>query len=178
MYTDKTVQHIDKHEHRLYTTGGALFLLLYHLHKPLLCQFISYKLCHSLCTHLCKVRHICWAHMILICYIVPNLVVVIDHQRVEINELSCRRIRNLVNIFSSKEDFLWDALQVSTARECYCQKCDQDFVAKLNRQKLRTMEDIKQSWYTVVWAIRTKAIQRWMVYPIGRGSIKCIWWEW
>ena len=24
----------------------------------------------------------------------------------------------------------------------------------------------------------TKAVQRWTVYPIGRGSIKYIWWEW
>lgn len=69
------------------------------------------------------------------------------HIHISADDYTPQQIRNLVNIFSSKEDFLWDALQVSTAREGYCQKCDPDFVAKLNRQKPKTMEGIKQLWY-------------------------------
>ncbi len=56
-------------------------------------------------------------------------------------------VRHLVNIFASKEDYLWDALQVSSAREQYCHKCDHEFVEQLNRKKPKTMEEISRLWY-------------------------------
>lgn len=58
-----------------------------------------------------------------------------------------QQIRNLVNIFASKEDFLWDALQVSSAREGYCSKSDKNFVEQLNQKKPKTIEKIKELWY-------------------------------
>ena len=58
-----------------------------------------------------------------------------------------KSIRNLVNIFSSKEDFLWDALQVSTIRSNYCRKSDPVFVEKMNKLKPDNMEKIKELWY-------------------------------
>lgn len=69
------------------------------------------------------------------------------HIHISADDYTPQQIRNLVNIFSSKENYLWDALQVSSAREGYCGKCDRDFVEKLNRQKPKTMEKIKELWY-------------------------------
>lgn len=59
-----------------------------------------------------------------------------------------QKLRNLVNIFSSKEDYLWEALQVSTMRESYCQKIDKYFVEAVNKKKPKTMEEFSDLWYT------------------------------
>ena len=69
------------------------------------------------------------------------------HIHISADDFTPQQIRNLVNIFASKEDYLWDALQVSSARESYCQKCDPKFVEQLNRKKPKTMEEIGELWY-------------------------------
>lgn len=69
------------------------------------------------------------------------------HIHISADDYTPHQIRNLVNIFASKENFLWDALQVSSAREGYCHKCDPQFVEQLNRKKPKTMEEIKKLWY-------------------------------
>ena len=59
-----------------------------------------------------------------------------------------RKLRNLVNIFASKEDMLYQALQVAPSREySYCKKIDPHFLEQLNRRKPKTMEEIKHLWY-------------------------------
>lgn len=60
---------------------------------------------------------------------------------------TAQSLRNLVNIFASKENFLFDMLQVSPQREGYCQKVDRDFLEKLNKQKPKTIEEIQKLWY-------------------------------
>lgn len=69
------------------------------------------------------------------------------HLHISADDFTPRQLINLVNIFSSKEDYLWDALQVSTARSTYCQKIDRDFVEKLNKKKPKTMAEIQKLWY-------------------------------
>ena len=69
------------------------------------------------------------------------------HIHISADDYTPQQIRNLVNIFASKEDFLWDALQVSSARSGYCAKADKQFVEELNRKKPKTMEKIKELWY-------------------------------
>lgn len=56
-------------------------------------------------------------------------------------------LRNLVNLFASKENFLFDVLQVAHEREHYCQKVDRNFLEKINAKKNITMDDIKNYWY-------------------------------
>lgn len=56
-------------------------------------------------------------------------------------------IRNLVNLFASKENFLFDVLQVAHERERYCKKVDRDFLEKINSKKKINMDDIKNFWY-------------------------------
>ncbi len=69
------------------------------------------------------------------------------HLHISADDFTARQLINLVNIFSSKEDYLWDALQVSTARSNYCQKIDKDFVEQLNRKKPKTIAEIQDLWY-------------------------------
>ncbi len=69
------------------------------------------------------------------------------HIHISADDYTPREIRNLVNIFASKEDFLWQALQVSSARESYCHKMDKQFIEEINRKKPEDMEEIKRLWY-------------------------------
>ena len=69
------------------------------------------------------------------------------HIHISADDYTPQQIRNLVNIFASKENFLWDALQVSSARESYCHKMDKQFIEDINRKKPKDMEEIKRLWY-------------------------------
>ena len=69
------------------------------------------------------------------------------HIHISADDYTPQQIRNLVNIFASKEDFLWDALQVSSAREGYCRKMDKEFIREINKKKPNDMETIKRLWY-------------------------------
>lgn len=69
------------------------------------------------------------------------------HVHISADDFNARSLRNLVNIFASKEDFLWEALQVSSMRSSYCQKVDQRFLSELNKKKPKTIEGIEKLWY-------------------------------
>ena len=69
------------------------------------------------------------------------------HVHIDGAPYTAQSLRNLVNIFASKENFLFDMLQVSPLRETYCQKVARDFLEKLNKQKPKTIEEIQRLWY-------------------------------
>ena len=70
------------------------------------------------------------------------------HIHCDCSDFSPQQIRNLVNLFASKEDMLYQALQVADWREDhYCQKVDQRFLRQLNQKKPKTMEQIKHLWF-------------------------------
>ena len=69
------------------------------------------------------------------------------HVHIDGAPYTAQSLRNLVNIFASKENFLFDMLQVSPMRETYCQKVDRDFLEKLNKQKPKDIEGIQKLWY-------------------------------
>lgn len=69
------------------------------------------------------------------------------HIHVDGTPYTAQSLRNLVNIFARKENFLFDMPQVSPMRETYCQKVDRDFLEKLNKQKPKTIEEIQKLWY-------------------------------
>lgn len=58
-----------------------------------------------------------------------------------------RTLRNFVNIIASKENMIYDALQVGNDRERYCKKIDKEFLEELNRKKPKNLDDIKRIWY-------------------------------
>ena len=62
------------------------------------------------------------------------------HIHIDAADYTPQQIRNLVNLWSSKENYLWDALQVSSDRSRYCKKINRAFVEKLNKSKPITMD--------------------------------------
>lgn len=69
------------------------------------------------------------------------------HIHIDGTPYDARCLRNLVNLFASKENFLFDVLQVNHEREGYCKKIDRDFLDKINRKRNLTVKDIKNFWY-------------------------------
>lgn len=70
------------------------------------------------------------------------------HIHIDFESYDAQTLRNLVNIFASKEDMLYEALQVNSNRESnYCKKVDQQFLEKLNKIKPKDLQTIKRLWY-------------------------------
>ena len=70
------------------------------------------------------------------------------HIHIDFTPYDARTLRNLVNIFASKEDMLYQALQVKSEREQhYCRKVDKRFLEELNRRKPTDLQTIKRLWY-------------------------------
>lgn len=58
-----------------------------------------------------------------------------------------RSIRNFINIIASKNDLFYKALDINPERMRYCKKMDSILVEKINRKKLKTMNEIESLWY-------------------------------
>ena len=70
------------------------------------------------------------------------------HVHVDASDFDANSLRNLTNIMRSKEDILYKALQVELNRESdYCQKVDENFLNRINQNKTKTQEEVKQLWY-------------------------------
>lgn len=70
------------------------------------------------------------------------------HIHVDAAPYDARTLRNLVNIFASKEKLIYSALKVEPSRQThYCKLTDQRFVQELNRMKPTSMEQLKTIWY-------------------------------
>jgi hypothetical protein len=60
---------------------------------------------------------------------------------------NARSIRNFVNIISSKEDLLYNALAIKGNRQRFCKKMSSDLVEKLNHIAPATESQIEDIWY-------------------------------
>ncbi len=60
---------------------------------------------------------------------------------------TAKSIRNFVNIIASKNDLLYQALQIKPERMQYCKKMDEYMVSRMNRRRPRTLADIERVWY-------------------------------
>ena len=69
------------------------------------------------------------------------------HIHVDGSEITPQKLINLVNFYSSKENYFWQILDVPENREPYCQRINRNFVAELNQQKPQTMDEIAEIWY-------------------------------
>jgi len=58
-----------------------------------------------------------------------------------------RSLRNFVNIIYSRNDLLYDSLQVEEFRKSYCKKMDEDLVERMNRKKPTTFSQVEEIWY-------------------------------
>lgn len=79
------------------------------------------------------------------------------HIHVGKERFTARTLRNLVNIVASKEDLIYQALQVDPDRECcFCKKVRQSFLAELNRQKPTELEALADLWYQGYYGSRSQ----------------------
>jgi hypothetical protein len=70
------------------------------------------------------------------------------HLHVGKERFSAKTLRNLVNIVASKEDLIYQALEVDGNREQrYCKKVNRNFLEELNRQKPKTLSQLADLWY-------------------------------
>ena len=69
------------------------------------------------------------------------------HVHVGAEKHTAKTLRNLVNIVASKEDLLYQALQVDVARQNYCKKMDLRFLDDLNRRHPNTLQQVQSIWY-------------------------------
>lgn len=70
------------------------------------------------------------------------------HIHINAEPFNADTLRNLVNIFYSKEDLIFKALQVKEYREYeYCRKVDVNFINEINTLKPNSLEKVKNLWY-------------------------------
>lgn len=70
------------------------------------------------------------------------------HVHIGLGSHTPKTLRNLVNIVNAKEDLLTQSLAIDPERRMqWCRPVDQDFLARLNRQKPQTMEAFARLWY-------------------------------
>ena len=58
-----------------------------------------------------------------------------------------KSIRNIINIVASKNDLLYESLQIAPTRREYCEKLDTKLIEQMNRYKPNTMSRIEDMWY-------------------------------
>lgn len=58
-----------------------------------------------------------------------------------------RSIHNFINLIASKNDLFYKALQIRPERMRFCKKMDELLVAKMNRIKPKTFQQIETIWY-------------------------------
>lgn len=58
-----------------------------------------------------------------------------------------KSIRNFMNIIYSRNDLLYDALQIEQRRMQFCKKMDESLVHKMNRSRPTTFNQIEDIWY-------------------------------
>ncbi len=70
------------------------------------------------------------------------------HIHIDAANHNAKTLRNLVNIIASKEDLIYKALEVDTAREMkYCKKVNNVILDRINKTKPEYMEGIEKIWY-------------------------------
>ena len=58
-----------------------------------------------------------------------------------------RSIRNFINLIASKNDLFYKALQIRPERMRFCKKMDELLVARMNRTRPKTFQQIETIWY-------------------------------
>ena len=70
------------------------------------------------------------------------------HSHVGAERFTPKTLRNLVNVFYSKEDLIYRALSINPSREHrYCRKTNEKFLRELNKKRPATMAKFADLWY-------------------------------
>ena len=69
------------------------------------------------------------------------------HIHIGAKDFTAQTVRNLVNSIASKEDILFNAVQIHPDRIRYCRKTNKRFLEDLNERKPETMGQLAAVWY-------------------------------
>lgn len=69
------------------------------------------------------------------------------HVHVDSERQTAASVRHLSNLMAANEDLLYKALNVHEERLRYCRKTNLIYLSRLNRMKIRSMEDLARAWY-------------------------------
>ncbi len=67
-----------------------------------------------------------------------------------------RSLKNFMNIIYSRNDLLYESLQIEQQRMRYCKKMDEDLVNRMNSKKPKTMQEIEEIWYEGYGPVRNQ----------------------
>jgi hypothetical protein len=67
-----------------------------------------------------------------------------------------KSLRNFMNIIYSKNDLLYESLQIEQQRMRYCKKIDEDLVERMNKKKPNTLQEIEEIWYAGYGPVRNQ----------------------
>lgn len=67
-----------------------------------------------------------------------------------------RSLKNFMNIIYSRNDLLYESLQIEQQRMRYCKKMDEDLVNRMNSKKPKTMQEIEEIWYAGYGPVRNQ----------------------
>lgn len=70
------------------------------------------------------------------------------HIHIGADQHSPKSLRNLVNIFTSKQDIIFKALAVDSRREGYCKKLENRLSESLNKKRPTNMSKVADIWYS------------------------------
>lgn len=60
---------------------------------------------------------------------------------------TAKTLSNLINLMASKEDLIYEALEVDYSRAHYCKKMNNSLIERINRRKPTTMRELADIWY-------------------------------
>ena len=70
------------------------------------------------------------------------------HVHVDAARFDAKSVRNLVKIFNKQEELIMHALQVSEQRRRrWCRGVNQDFLAKIEKDRPASLEELNRAWY-------------------------------
>jgi hypothetical protein len=69
------------------------------------------------------------------------------HVHVGVNKHNPLTLRNLVNIMASKEELIYQSLDVDQRRVGYCKKMSEDFLTMVNAVRPTTLQQMADLWY-------------------------------
>lgn len=69
------------------------------------------------------------------------------HIHIGAEDFSIEKLKDLVNLMTSKEDLIYSALEIGEFRERYCKKTNKNFLSRLNSNNPKTLEELAKIWY-------------------------------
>jgi len=78
------------------------------------------------------------------------------HIHLDGKDHTAKSLRNFINIIYSRNDLLYDSLQIEEIRKRYCKKMDEDLINRMNMNKPRTLQGIEDIWYEGYGPVRNQ----------------------